>query len=104
MSYTVPRVAATVALAGLIWYTYPSFLWVQKPKSLDPEFIAEAKRIGNVAVSLININIMTLETASEFLLAIDGFLTCHTCAATHERSPRLPQPVLKSHPRLYLWP
>lgn len=50
MTYTLPRVAATVALAGAIWYVYPSFLWVQKPKTLDPEFVAEAKRIGNVAV------------------------------------------------------
>ena len=62
LSYTVPRVAATIALAGAIWYVYPSFLWVQKPKTLDPEFIAEAKRIGNVAVRLeLNINIMRLQ-------------------------------------------
>jgi len=72
-TYILPRVAATIALAGAIWYTYPSFLWVQKPATLNPEFIAEAKRIGNVAVRDRVQHHHDLNSASQslFILLID---------------------------------
>jgi hypothetical protein len=40
-----------IALAGCAWWANQNFLWVAKPATMDPEFIAEAKKIGNVAVS-----------------------------------------------------
>lgn len=49
-SYLLPRVAGVLALAGVLWYSNSALLWVQKPATLNPEFVAEAKRIGNVAV------------------------------------------------------
>ena len=51
LSHTLPRVAAVMGLAGVLWYSIPHFLWYKKPESfVNPEFIAEAKAIGNVAV------------------------------------------------------
>lgn len=47
----VPRVLGVIGLAGAIWWTIPHLLWNKKPLTLDPEFVAEAKRIGMVAVS-----------------------------------------------------
>ncbi|KAG1663377.1 hypothetical protein FOA52_007114 [Chlamydomonas sp. UWO 241] len=49
LSFVVPRVMGVVASAALLWYVAPMVLWTKKPASLDPEFLAEAKRIGNVA-------------------------------------------------------
>lgn len=51
-SYTGPRIAAGLALAGCLWYLNPVLFWNYKPETLSPEFRAEAKKIGNVAVSL----------------------------------------------------
>jgi hypothetical protein len=48
-SYLVPRVLAVLGLAGVLVWANSALLWNQKPATLDPAFIAEAKRIGNVA-------------------------------------------------------
>ena len=53
LSYTMPRVAAVLGLAGALWWCIPRVLWHKKPESfVNPEFIAEAKAIGAVAVGL----------------------------------------------------
>ncbi len=51
-SYLVPRIGAAFALAGALWFINPYLTWNKKPETLDPEFLEEAKRIGNVAVGL----------------------------------------------------
>ncbi|KAF5831620.1 hypothetical protein DUNSADRAFT_12811 [Dunaliella salina] len=48
-SWLVPRVAAFLGLTGLLWWGNYAMFWNQKPVTFDPEFQAEAKRIGNVA-------------------------------------------------------
>lgn len=50
-SYVGPRVAAGIALAGCLWWFNNTFMYTYKPESLSPEFVEEAKKIGNVAVS-----------------------------------------------------
>ena len=51
MTQTLPRVLGVLGLAGAILYAVPLLTWHKKPTTLSPEFIAEAKAIGNVAVS-----------------------------------------------------
>lgn len=51
LSYVVPRVAACMALAGGLVYVNSYLFWSHKPESLSPEFLAEKKKIGEVAVS-----------------------------------------------------
>ncbi|KAJ9517638.1 hypothetical protein QJQ45_025030 [Haematococcus lacustris] len=48
-SYLLPRIALIMGLAGVCWWANPKLFWTKKPETLDPEFVAEAKRIGNVA-------------------------------------------------------
>lgn len=48
-SYVGPRVAAGIALAGCLWWFNNTFMYTYKPESLSPEFVEEAKKIGNVA-------------------------------------------------------
>lgn len=50
LSYVGPRVAAGIALAGVAWWVNGALFWTYKPESLSPEFVAEAKRVGPVAV------------------------------------------------------
>jgi hypothetical protein len=50
-SYLVPRIIGILGLSGLLTYITPQLTWTQKPATLDPEFIEEAKKIGHVAVS-----------------------------------------------------
>ena len=52
LTQTLPRVLGVIGLAGALWYANPLLLWHKKPVSWTPEFIAEAKAIGEVAVSL----------------------------------------------------
>lgn len=51
LSYIAPRVLGVIGTAGLIWYFSPKLMWFKKPDTLDPTFVEEAKRVGNVAVS-----------------------------------------------------
>lgn len=48
-SYTGPRIAAAMVLAGAIWWAVPVLTWNHKPETLSPEFVAEAKKVGAVA-------------------------------------------------------
>lgn len=52
LTQTLPRVMGVIGLAGVLWYANPMLLWHKKPVTWTPEFIAEAKTIGDVAVSL----------------------------------------------------
>ncbi|GIL74653.1 hypothetical protein Vretimale_2304 [Volvox reticuliferus] len=49
LSYVVPRVAAGMAAAGALVYLNSVIFWNHKPESLTPEFLAEQKKIGDVA-------------------------------------------------------
>lgn len=49
-SYLLSRVGLVMALAGGLWWANNTFMWRYKPESLNPEFVAEAKKIGAVAV------------------------------------------------------
>ncbi len=51
-SYLIPRIAAIMGLAAVAWWANPQLFWNKKPDTMSPEFIAEAKKIGNVAVSI----------------------------------------------------
>ena len=54
LSYTAPRVAAVLGVAGILWYVMPLVTTYKSPETLKPEFIAESKAIGHVAVSIRN--------------------------------------------------
>ncbi|GAX80281.1 hypothetical protein CEUSTIGMA_g7719.t1 [Chlamydomonas eustigma] len=49
LSQTMPRVFAVLATAGVLWWGARELLWYKRPDTLKPEFIEEAKKIGNVA-------------------------------------------------------
>lgn len=50
LSYLVPRVGGILLTAGLLWWANPYLFWNKKPDTYSPEFLAEQKKIGNVAV------------------------------------------------------
>lgn len=95
LSYTVPRVAAVIGIAGIAWLALPRLLWYKKPESVvNPEFIAEAKAIGAVAVGLTahRLDSLNIEHHCRSLIRNPSF------AATNERATCVPQSLHKSHP------
>eukprot|EP00195_Chlamydomonas_chlamydogama_P005603 CAMPEP_0202899430 /NCGR_PEP_ID=MMETSP1392-20130828/7661_1 /ASSEMBLY_ACC=CAM_ASM_000868 /TAXON_ID=225041 /ORGANISM="Chlamydomonas chlamydogama, Strain SAG 11-48b" /LENGTH=109 /DNA_ID=CAMNT_0049585605 /DNA_START=50 /DNA_END=379 /DNA_ORIENTATION=+ len=48
-TYTLPRILGIMGLAGVLGYANQAIFWNQKPDTLNPEFVAEAKKIGHVA-------------------------------------------------------
>lgn len=54
LTYILPRVGAVIAAAGALWYANQQLFWVEKPATMNPEFVEEAKKIGSVAVSVVN--------------------------------------------------
>lgn len=48
-SYVGPRVAAGIALAGVMWWVNGALFYTYKPESLSPEFVQEVKKIGPVS-------------------------------------------------------
>ena len=87
LSHTLPRVAAVMGLAGVVWYAIPHFLWYKKPESfVNPEFIAEAKAIGNVAVR----RVMTHECKHHGSILSPIFVFPLIFAATYECASCIP--------------
>ncbi len=50
-SYVGPRVAAGIAMAGVLWWVNGALFYTYKPESLSPEFMQEVHKIGPVSVS-----------------------------------------------------
>lgn len=52
-SYVLPRLAGIMAVSGIVWYANRTVGWIDKPVTVTPEFMAEVKKIGPVAVSAV---------------------------------------------------
>ncbi|KAG2499461.1 hypothetical protein HYH03_002408 [Edaphochlamys debaryana] len=49
LGYMLPRVGAAFVVAGALWWFNSQFGQSYRPETLSPEFVAEAKKIGEVA-------------------------------------------------------
>jgi hypothetical protein len=111
-SYLVPRIAAVLGLSGVMWYITPMLTWSEKPATLDPEFVAEAKRIGMVAVrARWGSPLAYVQTWAcvgvmwhcEVQLGWLNALCAMSCAATRQRPAGVPEPFPQPHSWQHYW-